>query len=71
MSCAQNPTAFGFDRLPFDESLRIYYRGDQPLEVRGGATGKVYQFSELTRVQPVDPRDAVFLLSSKHFRLTL
>lgn len=71
MSCTQEQGVFRYDGTPLKSSLKIYYRGEQPLDVRGGATGVVYQFSHLQRMQPVDPKDAVFLLASRLFRLTL
>jgi hypothetical protein len=38
--------------------------------VQGSVTGSVYQFSPTQPVQPVDARDARFLLGSRYFGLS-
>jgi hypothetical protein len=50
--------------------LNLRYSGQQPMHVRGTATGSLYKFSSLQPVQPVDPRDALLLLASRLFRLS-
>ena len=54
-------------RLP----LNLFYCGKKPVNLQGAITGNLYQFSQLQPVQPVDPKDAVFLLASQLFRLAL
>jgi len=49
--------------------LNLRYCGNQPMDLRGAATGKAYRFSPQQPVQPVDPKDAVFLLACRLFRL--
>ena len=49
--------------------LNLSYRGERPVNLEGAITGNLYQFSQRQPVQPVDPKDAVFLLASQLFRL--
>lgn len=51
-------------------ALSLCYSGYVPVHIRGSVTGQIYPFSHLHPVQPVDSRDAVFLLASPLFRLT-
>ena len=47
--------------------LNLKYLGESRLELRGSSTGELYQFSLDVPVQPVDLRDARFLLASPLF----
>lgn len=47
--------------------LNLKYLGDSRLELCGTSTGEVYLFSSEVPVQPVDLRDAKFLLASPLF----
>ena len=49
--------------------LNLSYCGELPVNLQGAITGNLYQFSQRQPVQPVDPKDAVFLLASQLFRL--
>ena len=49
--------------------LNLKYLGDSRLELRGTSTGEVYQFSSDVPVQPVDLRDAKYLLASPLFTI--
>jgi hypothetical protein len=49
--------------------LDLKYLGGSRLELRGSTTGEVYQFSTDVPVQPVDLRDARFLLASPLFTI--
>jgi hypothetical protein len=49
--------------------LKLKYLGKARLELRGSSTGEVYQFSSDVPVQPVDLRDARFLLASPLFTI--
>ena len=53
-----------------NSSLNLRYSGLAPMNVRGAATGKLYQFSPVRPVQVIDLRDAQVLLSSPNFRLS-
>jgi hypothetical protein len=53
-----------------DSVLNLYYAGQPPVNVRGPVTGSDYKFSPADPVQPVDPRDARYLLASPLFRLS-
>lgn len=61
--------ALRYDRPARSARLNLHYSGQQPATIRGAVTGHVYQFSHLQPVQPVDPKDAVFLLAGRLFRL--
>jgi len=50
-------------------ALDLRFSGTEPVDIRGAFTGMLYQFSPLRPIQPVDPRDAVLLLSRRSFRL--
>lgn len=52
-----------------DFRLNLKYLGESRLELRGTSTGEVYLFSSDVRVQPVDLRDAKFLLASPLFTI--
>lgn len=47
--------------------LNLKYLGESRMELRGPSTGEMYLFSSELRVQPVDLRDAKFLLASPLF----
>lgn len=47
--------------------LNLKYLGDSRLELHGPTTGEMYLFSSQAPVQPVDLRDAKFLLASPLF----
>ncbi len=49
--------------------LDLKYLGESRLELRGTSTGQVYLFSSELPVQPVDLRDAKFLLASPLFTI--
>jgi hypothetical protein len=51
-------------------ALHLRYTGQSDMCVQGSVTGSVYQFSPTQPVQPVDARDARFLLGSRLFGLS-
>ena len=51
-------------------ALNLVYEGQPLVSVRGPVTGKAYEFSSMQPVQPVDLRDARFLLASPLFKLS-
>jgi len=55
---------------PRDLALNLVYEGQPPVIVHGPVTGSAYEFSNLQPVQPVDLRDARFLLASPLFKLS-
>jgi hypothetical protein len=68
---------FGAKRSGLKESsaalkaaLELRYTGQSDMCVQGSVTGSVYQFSPSDPVQPVDARDARFLLGSRLFGLS-
>ena len=52
-----------------DFRLNLKYLGESRLELRGTSTGETYLFSSDLRVQPVDLRDAKFMLASPLFTI--
>ncbi len=52
-----------------DFRLNLKYLGESRLELRGSSTGEMYLFTTELRVQPVDLRDARFLLASPLFTI--
>lgn len=52
-------------------ALNLHYKGHPQVNVRGPVTGSAYTFSSVKPVQPVDPRDAIYLLASPLFRLSI
>jgi hypothetical protein len=52
-----------------DFRLNLKYLGESQLELRGTSTGETYLFSSDLRVQPVDLRDAKFMLASPLFTI--
>ncbi len=49
--------------------VRVRYRFDSPILVRGPATGRRYDFSADAPVQAVELRDAEALLRTRYFRI--
>lgn len=47
---------------------RMRYGGGPAITVRGAVTGTAYSFSGVSRVQLVDPRDAVAMSRNAMFR---
>ena len=70
MCRGQQRRTLGEDETAQNDALHLYYSGHVPVHIRGSMTGQIYPFSHLQPVQPVDSRDAVFLLASPLFRLT-
>ena len=62
--CGHGPTAPLTDR----HRMRVRYGGGRPVVVTGPVTGASYAFSGASRVQLVDPRDAVSLVRDPAFR---
>lgn len=48
--------------------LQLRYAGAAAIVVRGPATGRSYNFSQVEPVRAVDPRDALVLLGTRYFR---
>jgi hypothetical protein len=48
--------------------IRIEYLDQSRIQVRGDATGRIYQFSHREQVRAVDARDAAGLLRTSFFR---
>jgi hypothetical protein len=51
--------------------LNLHYEGHPLMNVRGPITGSAYTFSSVQPVQPVDQKDARYLLASPLFRLSI
>jgi|HubBroStandDraft_1064217.scaffolds.fasta_scaffold07669_5 hypothetical protein len=66
----QKPSRMSESAIAQKAALRLRYTGQSEMCVQGSVTGSVYQFSPTEPVQPVDPRDARFLLGSRLFGLS-
>jgi len=69
MSCGPDVNEMRAGQLFQSGSLNIHYSGQPPMSVLGPVTGSAYKFSPVKPVQPVDLRDARFLLASPLFKL--
>jgi hypothetical protein len=49
--------------------MKLRYEGGRPVEIIGPVTGSKYLFSGLSRIQLVDPRDAVMITRNRSFRI--
>ena len=54
--------------IPAESSVRLQYKDQSPIQVRGLATGLIYSFSGAQSMQEVDQRDAPSLLQTRYFR---
>jgi hypothetical protein len=63
----QNPCGTGQGKENMSIDLR--YVGDSHIRLIGARTGKIYRFSFSEPVQPVDLRDANFLLTCNLFTI--
>jgi hypothetical protein len=59
--------SFAGDRSVSNDYLAVQYLGRLQIAVSGTFTGNLYRFSPIQSVQPVDPRDAFYLLDSGLF----
>lgn len=65
MSTAQQQFAPAL-KLPVSEpTINLIYRGETAMQIRGVVTGKIYQFSPVCPVQPIDRRDAAFITQTR------
>jgi hypothetical protein len=72
MSCCGNSGGtLNITTRDIEEGLRLQleYAGGRTVHVTGPVTGATYTFSGMSRVQPVDPRDAMGILRDRQFRL--
>ena len=67
MCCGQKRSALRTGGDAQQAGLNLHYLGHSPVNVRGAATGQLYQFSKLQPVQPVDARDAASILRTRLF----
>ena len=53
-------------KLPLSQpTINLMYRGETAMQIRGVVTGKIYQFSPVCPVQPIDRRDAAFITQTR------
>jgi hypothetical protein len=73
-SLAPPPTKPPFEsdaRTNAVRTIDLLYLQQEPIQLRGMVTGRIYQFSRSQPVQPVDQRDATgFLRTPRLFRPT-
>jgi hypothetical protein len=70
MVSGRKPSKLRAAESPRSIALNLHYEGQPLVNVRGPITGRAYEFSGLRPVQPVDTRDARFLLASPLFKLS-
>jgi len=68
MCCGQKRNALRAAQPLPATALKLHYFGAAPIHIQGSYTGRLYQFSRLHPVQPVDPRDAQPLIETRRFR---
>ncbi len=68
MCCGEKRSALKLDGNPNSTPIMLLYYGDASMQIRGSATGHLYQFSRPHPVQTVDPRDATQMMQSRLFR---
>jgi hypothetical protein len=49
-------------------AVEMIYRGESIMQIRGVVTGRVYQFSPIAPIQPIDRRDAAFISQTRLLR---
>jgi hypothetical protein len=65
----QRPSSFGAGQSRASMSIDLRYVGESHIRLIGARTGKIYRFSFSEPVQPVDLRDANFLLACNLFTI--
>jgi hypothetical protein len=70
MLAGQKQNELRTDDTPQNAALDLYYCGQALVNVRGPVTGSAYEFSAVQPVQPVDLKDARFLLANPLFTLS-
>lgn len=68
MCCGQKRSALKVSGEAQQANLNLHYFGYSTMNVRGPATGRLYQFSKLQPMQAVDARDAAAILRTRLFR---
>ena len=56
------------ESTPDPNAIKLLYRGQYSVQIRGSVTGRVYQFPKSEPVQLVDARDATALMQTRMFR---
>jgi hypothetical protein len=56
------------ESTPDPNAIKLLYRGQHSVQIRGSVTGRAYQFPKSNPVQHVDARDAASLMQTKMFR---
>ena len=68
MCCGQKRSAMKSEVTPDSTAIKLLYRGQYSVQIRGSVTGRVYQFPKSEPVQLVDARDATALMQTRMFR---
>lgn len=68
MCCGQKRSAMKANGVPHPTAVKLLYRGQQPISVRGSVTGQVYQFTARYSAQLVDPLDATAMTQTRLFK---
>ena len=68
MCCGPSRNAFKATGATSDKVVSLIYLGRHFFHARGTFSGRIYQFSSMVPLQPVDKRDAPALLQTRLFR---
>lgn len=68
MCCGQQRREIKSGGTPGEGAVKLLYRGNTPIQIRGTFTGFVYDFPRPNTVQTVDQRDAAIILQTRLFR---
>ncbi len=68
MCCGEKRNEMKAEGNSDSNAVKLLYRGQFSVQIRGAVTGKSYQFPKSSPIQFVDPRDAASLMQTRMFR---
>ena len=68
MYCNEKQVASSLQRGGDLGTVKMLYRGNGSVQIRGPVTGQIYLFPRQQPVQAVDPRDVSSLIRTRLFR---
>lgn len=67
MCCGQKRLALTLNEPAGYPGVKLLYKGNGSAQIRGAATGQVYQFPRHNPAQDIDPRDVPSLIRTRLF----
>lgn len=67
MCCGQKRLSVTLNSPVEYAGVKLLYKGNGSAQIRGAATGQVYQFPRQSPAQDVDPRDVPALIRTRMF----